>query len=107
MALAANDDSPPRAVCAVMRAETHEGRDNEFASLMSDLAFQVRTEEPGCSSYVVTRAMGSRQHFAIHAHFDDWAAFKDHAETPHLSRLLPRLNALPAAPLAMEIFLEA
>jgi quinol monooxygenase YgiN len=105
MTLAANDAEPQRAVCAVMRIETQPGRDDEFAALMTDLAFQVRSEEPGCSSYVVTRAMGSREHFAIHAQFENWAAFEEHAETPHLDRLLPRLTALLASPVAMEIFL--
>jgi quinol monooxygenase YgiN len=42
----------------------------------------------------------------VHAHFADWRAFKDHAETAHLKRVLPRINALLAAPIAMEIYLE-
>jgi quinol monooxygenase YgiN len=99
--------APPQgAVCAVVRAETRNGADTEFAALLSDLAHQVRAEEDGCKSYVVTRAMGSPEHFAVHAHFADWRAFEEHAETAHLKRLLPRINALLAAPIAMEIFLE-
>ena len=98
--------APPGSVCAVVRAETRNGRGAEFAALLSDLAHQVRNEEDGCKSYVVTRAMGSTDHFAVHAHFQDWRAFKDHAETAHLKRLLPRINALLAAPIAMEIYLE-
>jgi len=94
-------------VCAILRAETRAGFDQEFAALMSDLAHHVRSDEPGCESYVVTRAMGSPAHFAIHARFRDWRAFEAHADTAHLSRLMPRLNALLVAPLAMEIFLEA
>jgi quinol monooxygenase YgiN len=95
-----------RAVCAVLRAETLQGADAEFAALISDLAHAVRTDEPGCSSYVVTRAMGSKAHFAVHARFADWDAFEDHADTAHLKRLMPRLSALLAQPLSMEIFLE-
>ncbi len=95
-----------RLVCAVVRAETLPGRDEEFAALIGDLAQIVRNEEGGCESYVVTRAMGSRDHFAVHARFLDWEAFEGHAETPHLSRLMPRLTALLAAPVSMEIFLE-
>lgn len=95
-----------RAVCAVLRAETRIGADGEFEALMNDLAHAVRTEEPGCSSYVVTRAMGSKAHFAVHARFNDWDAFEDHADTAHLKRLMPRLSALLAQPLSMEIFLE-
>ena len=36
----------------------------------------------------------------------DWTAFKDHADTPHLKRAMPRINALLASPLALEIYLE-
>jgi quinol monooxygenase YgiN len=93
-------------VCAVLKAETKPGADGDFALLISDLAHHVRNEEPGCQSYVVTRAMGSPRHFAIHTRFDDWQAFEAHADTQHMAKLMPRLNALLAAPLAMEIFLE-
>jgi quinol monooxygenase YgiN len=94
------------AVCILMRAETNPGEDEEFAALMSDLAHTVRAEETGCRSYVVTRELGSRDGFAIHARFQDWKSFKRHAETPHLNRILPRLSACLAAPWSMEIFME-
>lgn len=93
-------------VCMVMRAETHPGEDEEFAALLSDLAHRVRAEETGCRSYVVTRAMGSRSHFAVHARFLDWKSFKRHAETAHMDRALPRLTARLVAPWSMEIFME-
>jgi len=97
----------PRAVCAVLRAEAREGVDKQFQSLLSDLAHRVRAEEIGCESYVVTRALGSSEHFVIHARFSDWASFEGHPDTPHFQRLMPRLNALLASPVAMEIYLEA
>ena len=93
------------AVCAVMRAETKPGADLEFAALMRDFAYQVRSEEPGCAAYVVTRMMGSRNHFAVHARFDDMRAFNGHATTEHLKRAMPRLTALLTTPVSMEIFL--
>lgn len=98
--------APEGAVCAIVRAQSREGAGVEFAALLSDLAFSVRADEDGCTSYVVTRMMGSPEHFAVHARFRDWRAFEQHAETPHLSRLMPRINALLAAPFSMEIFLE-
>jgi quinol monooxygenase YgiN len=97
----------PRAVCAVLRAEAREGVDKLFQGLLSDLAHRVRAEEIGCESYVVTRAMGSSEHFVIHARFSDWASFEGHPDTPHFKRFMPRLNALLASPVAMEIYLEA
>jgi quinol monooxygenase YgiN len=89
-----------------LRGETHAGRDEDFLALLSDFAHRVRAEEAGCTSYVITRPLGSRQHFAVHAHFDGWDAFRAHAETEHMQRALPRLTACLAAPVAMEIFLE-
>lgn len=94
-------------VCAIMRAEVRSGRDEEFAALLGDLAHQVRADESGCTSYVVTRMMGSPNHFAVHAQFRDWRAFEGHADTEHLARIMPRLVAMLAAPLSMEIFVEA
>ena len=97
---------PAGAICAVVRAQVRDGSGENFAALLGDLAYRVRAEEVGCTSYVVTRAMGSPEHFAIHARFADWQAFEGHADTEHLKRMMPRINALLAAPLAMEIFLE-
>ncbi|MEZ5961446.1 MAG: antibiotic biosynthesis monooxygenase [Hyphomonadaceae bacterium] len=97
---------PPGPVCAVVRVETRAGAGEEFISIVGDLAHRVRNEEDGCTSYVVTRAMGSPDHFAVHARFEDWTAFKDHADTQHLKRAMPRINALLASPLALEIYLE-
>lgn len=99
--------SPPEgAVCAVVRAQTRDGADIEFEHLLNAFAHNVRSDEPGCSSYVITRMMGSRTHFAAHARFASWAAFEQHAETAHMERVLPRLNALLATPVSLEIFLE-
>ena len=98
---------PPQGpVCAIVRVETRAGVGGEFLSIVSDLAHRVRNEEDGCTSYHVTRAMGSPDHFAVHARFEDWAAFQGHADTPHLKRAMPRINALLASPFALEIYLE-
>lgn len=94
----------PRGVCALMRAHTHPGADGEVEALLRDLSHQVRAGEPGCEAYVVTRVLGSRSHFAIHAQFADMTAFERHAETEHLKQAMPRLSALLAAPLSMELF---
>ena len=94
----------PSTVCALMRAQTHPGVDEEVERLLRDLSRQVRAGEPGCAAYVVTRMLGSRTHFAIHAQFADMAAFEQHAETEHLKQAMPRLSALLAAPLSMELF---
>ena len=90
----------------MIRAQSRVGADEELASLLAELASRVRADEPECTSYVVTRMMGSNEHFAVHARFSSWDAFNAHAETPHLSRVLPRLPALLATSISMELFLE-
>ena len=96
----------PEAVCVIVRAQSHPDADGEVASLLAELAARVRADEPECQSYVVTRTMGSSEHFAVHARFSSWDAFNAHAETPHLARVLPRLSPLLATPISMELFLE-
>lgn len=93
-------------VCMILRAETKPGADEEFAALMGDFAHRVRAEEQGCLAYVVTRAIGVAGHFAVHARFLDWAAFKAHAGTDHMAHALPRVTAHLATPVTMELFLE-
>lgn len=91
-------------ICAIMRAETHPGHDQEFERLIRAFADEVRDGEVGCDSYVVTRVMGSRTQFAVHAQFTNMEAFERHADTEHLQAAMPRLSALLATPISMEIF---
>lgn len=93
-------------VCVIVRAEAREGHDRAFEALLKDLAFDISVDEPACLAYVVTRAMGSPSHFAVHARFKQWRAFLEHSETPHFNRALPRLTALLASPVSLEIFFE-
>jgi quinol monooxygenase YgiN len=95
-----------RAVCATLRAEARRGSGGELERLVSDFSRRVRAKETGCLSYVLTRALGSRTQFVIHARFSSWGAFREHGETVHMRQLLPRLNSLLAAPVSVEIFLE-
>lgn len=99
-------DRAGASVCVIVRTETLPGAEQDFARVISDLQRKVRSDEPDCLSYVVTRMMGSESHFAIHARFCNWRAFSRHAETAHVTDALPRLMALLAQPVSMEIFLE-
>jgi len=93
-------------VCVIVRAETKPGADEEFERLLSELAQSVRAKEPGCLSYAVTRELGTRGCFAVHARFAGWLSFHRHAQTAHMKAFMPRLMALMAAGVAMELFLE-
>ena len=93
-------------VCVVIRAEAREGAEEDLEALLADFAFEVRAAERGCTSYVVTHQLGSPRHFAAHVRFASWGSFQRHGVTPHMMRAMPRLNALLAAPVSLEIFLE-
>lgn len=99
-------ETAPQAVSAVLRLEACAGADEELETLLRDLAAAVHADEPDCLSYAPSRQIGSRAHFAVHVRFASMEAFNAHAETAHMDRLLPRIMALLAAPVAMEIFLE-
>lgn len=94
-------------VFVIVRAETLPGAEAEFERVTAEFSARVRREEPGCISYVVTREMGSRTRFAIHARFSMWRAFRQDPETKHFNETLPHVTALLARPLSMEIFVEA
>jgi quinol monooxygenase YgiN len=51
-------------------------------------------EEPGCLSFHVFRSMRDRGLFYIHSRWTDKAAFQAHAELPHTTRFLKRVDAL-------------
>lgn len=93
-------------ICVVLRAETHPGREGEFLRLVGEFARKVREHEPDCLSYSITRVLGAKEHFAVHARFRGWQPLEAHAETPHLNAAMPRLMALLASAVSMEIFLE-
>lgn len=93
-------------VCVIVRAEARPGEDERIEKWLRTFAYQVRNEELGCDSYVVTRLIGSREHFAAHARFIDWDAFKLHGETAHLEELLARMSPYLASPITMEIYFE-
>lgn len=94
------------AVCVTARLEAELGGEAVIEQALAHFAAAVRVEEPGCTSYYISRQIGSNRHFAVHARFADWAAFNAHAETPHMEHALARLSPALAAPVALEIFLE-
>lgn len=96
----------PRGLCVIVRGEAVEGLDEEVVRLLAELSDNVRRNESGCLSYVATRVIGSKTHFAIHARFTGWIAFHRHAQTPHMRKAMPLLTALMASPVTLEIFLE-
>jgi len=94
------------AVCVVARLEAAAGAADAVAKELAGFAQAVRAGEAGCTSYYVTHSIGAPQHFAAHARFCDWAAFKAHAETAHMEAALARITPRLAAPVSLEIFLE-
>lgn len=93
-------------VCLLVRGEARPGADEDVERILAGFAEQVRAGEPGCRSYFITRAVGSRLHFVAHARFDGWIALRRHAASAHMQAMLPHLMANLAAPVSLEVFLE-
>ncbi|HRP12692.1 MAG TPA: antibiotic biosynthesis monooxygenase, partial [Terricaulis sp.] len=85
----------------VARIEAAPGAASAVAQGLAALAAAVRAGEAGCTSYYVTHSIGAPQHFAAHARFSDWAAFKAHAETAHMEAALARITPRLAAPVSL------
>jgi len=94
------------AVCVVARLEADVAGAATLERVLGRLAAAVAGDEPRCTSFYVTRPIGAPLHFAVHARFTDWAAFKAHAETAHMTHALAGIRPALAAPMALEIFFE-
>lgn len=94
------------AVCVIVRAEAHDGQHERVGKLLRTYAYQVRNEELGCESYLVTRLIGSEHYFAAHGRFIDWDAFVAHGETEHLHKLMEQMKPYLATPISIEIYFE-
>jgi quinol monooxygenase YgiN len=93
-------------VFLIARAEAHIEDKDRVEALLQDLADDIRTDEPGCLSYNVTRSLGSHTHFAVHARFENMRAFQRHGLTRHMKRTMADLKARLATPVSLEVFLE-
>ena len=56
-------------------------------------------EEPGCQSIHVFRSIRDPRLFFVHSHWADEAAFENHANLPHVTDFLERVEPLIDHPL--------
>lgn len=87
-------------VIATLRAAS--GKEDELQSVLRDLAIQVRAE-PGCTSYVVTRARKEPGLFKVIEGYLDESALRDHAASPHMQQTKSRLADVLAERLLVEV----
>jgi quinol monooxygenase YgiN len=67
-----------------MRAE--EGKDDEAAAVMLELAEATR-QEPGCIHYIPVRDPEDPRNFLFYEQYVDRAALDEHAASEHFQRL--------------------
>ena len=62
------------------------GMEQEFETLAKQLVEKVRTQEPGCTLYVLHRAETAGTYVFMERYVDD-AAFEAHRKTAHMQTL--------------------
>ena len=70
----------------VVRMRAQEGKDEEAAGLMRELAEATR-QEPGCIHYIPTRSNEDPRDFLLYEEYDDQAALDAHGASEHFQRL--------------------
>jgi len=76
-----------------VRLHAREGEASAVEQALREVLAPSR-EEGGCLSFHVFRAMRDRRLFYIHSRWTDETAFQAHAELPHTTRFLKRVDAL-------------
>jgi len=70
----------------VVKMRALEGKDDEAAEVMRELAEATR-REPGCIHYIPVRSIEEPRDFLFYEHYVDRAALDDHGASEHFQRL--------------------
>jgi quinol monooxygenase YgiN len=70
----------------VVKMRTLEGKDDEAAEVMRELAGATR-QEPGCIHYIPVRSVDDPRAFLFYEEYADRAALDAHAASEHFERL--------------------
>jgi quinol monooxygenase YgiN len=70
----------------VVKMVAQEGKEDEAAGIMRDLAEATR-KEPGCELYIPTRDAENPRSFLFYEQYVDKAALEAHGASPHFQEL--------------------
>jgi quinol monooxygenase YgiN len=72
----------------VVRMKVGEGNEERVAAIVPELAAASR-QEPGCELYIPTRDPEDPRLYLFFEQYRDKAAFEEHGQTEHFTRLGP------------------
>jgi len=75
-----------------------EGKGEDFEAVFTDLARQVRAQEPGNLTYALSRKRGSETEYVIQELYADQAAAVAHSGSAYYREARPRLEDCLAEP---------
>lgn len=80
-----------------------EGKNAEFEKIVTELATQVNTKEPGCNFYQAHKSRKDPQVYAVLEQYADQDSFNAHGKTEHFRTLGKQMGACMAAQPAIEM----
>lgn len=78
----------------VARMKVAEGKDEEFVAVMTELAGEVRKNEPGCTLYQLCKSQGEPGLYVMLERYASQQALADHSKTAHFRAAMPKLGPL-------------
>ncbi|HQP20358.1 MAG TPA: putative quinol monooxygenase, partial [Phenylobacterium sp.] len=68
-----------------------EGKNAEFEAIFTDLAAQVKANEPGCVAYQLTKSRTDPQTYKVLELYADQAALAAHGQTEYFKAAQPKM----------------
>lgn len=69
-----------------------EGKNAEFEAIFTDLAKQVKANEPGCVAYQLTKSRTDPQTYKVLELYADQAALAAHGQTEYFKAAQPKMG---------------
>ncbi|HQN50841.1 MAG TPA: putative quinol monooxygenase [Phenylobacterium sp.] len=69
-----------------------EGKNAEFEAIFTDLAAQVKANEPGCVAYQLTKSRTDPQTYKVLELYADQAALAAHGQTEYFKAAQPKMG---------------
>jgi len=92
-------------IAVVARLGVQAGKEAEFEQVMSDLAAQVRENEPGCALYALCKGQEAGAYVVLERYADQ-AALTAHSKSAYFREAFGKLGAYLAGAPQIEILTE-
>jgi quinol monooxygenase YgiN len=85
-----------RTLTVVATFQARPGKEAELRAALTGLLAPTR-QEPGCLNYDLHQSVQEPAKFLFHENWTDQAALDAHLKSPHIQKLLPRVDELCTA----------